>query len=107
MNRTFLDLLDAQHVVERVAHEGGGVLHQAQRLQVAALQAVAVLQDLDADGQRVQRAAQLVEDVLEEVPAGLVDAAEVLLRQGPASALQQVQVDVLHTHTHTYRHMIQ
>ena len=63
--------------------------------------AVAVLQDLDADGQRVQRAAQLVEDVLQEVSAGLVDASEVFLRQRTTSALQQVQVDIRHTYIHS------
>ena len=84
---TFFDLLDAQHVVQCVAHEGGGVLHQAQGLQVSLIQVLALLQDLDADGERVQRAAKLVEDVLEEVSAGLVDVAEVFLREGPASAL--------------------
>jgi len=75
--RTFLDLLNAQHIVQGVTHERGGIFHQAQRFQVTTIQAVAVLQDLDADGQRVQRAAQLVEDVLQEFPAGLVDTSEV------------------------------
>ena len=99
--RTFLDLLNAQHIVQGVTHERGGIFHQAQRFQVTTIQAVAVLQDLDADGQRVQRAAQLVEDVLQEVSAGLVDASEVFLRQRATSALQQVQVDILHTFTHS------
>ena len=55
--RTFLDLLNAQHIVQGVTHERGGIFHQAQRFQVTTIQAVAVFQDLDADGQRVQRTA--------------------------------------------------
>ena len=48
---TFLDLLDAQNIVQSVAHEGGGVFHQAQGLQVALSPALAVLQDVYADGE--------------------------------------------------------
>ena len=40
---TFFDLLDAQHIVQCVTHEGGGILHQAQGLQVALIQTVTTL----------------------------------------------------------------
>ena len=95
---TFLDLLDAQNIVQSVAHEGGGVFHQAQGLQVALRPALAVLQDVYADGEGVQRAAELVRDVFQEVSAGFVDAAEVFLLDRAARTLQQVQVDILSKH---------
>ena len=101
MVRTFFDLLNAQYVVQGVAHEGGGVLHEAQGLQVALRHALTVLQDVYADGERVQRAAKLVRNVFEEVSAGLVDAAVVFLGQRSTSALQQVHVDILHSYIHT------
>lgn len=86
VKETFFDLLDVQHVVQSVVHERRSHFHQAQGFYINFCDALTLLQDLDADGERVQWAAKLVENVLKEVSAGLVDATEVFLCNSPARA---------------------
>ena len=90
---TFFDLLNGQHIVEDVGHEHRGVFHEDHRLLIATLQGPTALQQVDADAQRVQRTAQLVEDVLQKGSAGLVQPTR--LRFCATVGLSQLIVTIL------------
>ena len=72
LHLSFLDPLHVQHVVQRLPHEFGGPFHHVHHLFVSGVQLISSPQQLYAHGQRVQRSAHLVEEVLQKVSAALI-----------------------------------